>query len=130
MSFDLKLKGRRALVTGGSKGVGAAVVSALRDAGVRIVAAARSVPSDADNVHYVTADVTTAKGCERVARETLAHLGGIDILVNVLGGSTAPGGGFAVLSDDEWRRERRRRIWPSASPRRQVLTTRAASRSS
>lgn len=44
MSFDLELEGRRALVTGGTKGVGAAVFAALREAGVRIVATARSVP--------------------------------------------------------------------------------------
>ncbi|MEJ0041944.1 MAG: hypothetical protein WDM81_06900 [Rhizomicrobium sp.] len=45
MSFDLELAGRRALVTGGTKGVGAAVADALRDAGARIVATARAVPS-------------------------------------------------------------------------------------
>ena len=105
MSFDLALSGHRALVTGGTKGVGAAVVDALRDAGVRVVATARSVPDDVSGVHYVAADVTTPEGCAVVARETVAHLGGIDIVVNVLGGSTAPGGGFAVLSDDEWRKE-------------------------
>jgi len=105
MIFDLELKGRRALVTGGTKGVGAAVVSVLREAGVSIVATARSVPNDADGVHYVAADVTTAEGCALVACETLAHLGGIDMVVNVLGGSSAPAGGFAALSDKEWWKE-------------------------
>ena len=52
--FDLELEGRRALVTGGTKGVGAAVVSALRDAGVRVVATARSVPADTEGVHYLS----------------------------------------------------------------------------
>jgi NAD(P)-dependent dehydrogenase (short-subunit alcohol dehydrogenase family) len=121
MSFDLELKGRRALVTGGSKGVGAAVVSALRDAGVRIVATARSVPSDADDLHYIAADVTTAEGCAQVAREALAHLGGIDILVNVLGGSTAPGGGFAALSDKEWTRELDLNLMPAVRLDRALL---------
>lgn len=105
MSFDLELRGRRALVTGGTKGVGAAVVSALHEAGALIVATARSVPSDVDGVHYVAADVTTAEGSVLVARETLAHLGGIDIVVNVLGGSSAPSGGFLALGDDEWQKE-------------------------
>ena len=45
MSFDLQLADRRALVTGGTKGVGAAVVETLRDAGAQVVATARSVPS-------------------------------------------------------------------------------------
>ncbi len=105
MSFDLELKGRRALVTGGTKGVGAAVVDVLREAGARIVASARSVPRDTDGVHYVATDMTTPDGCGLLARETLAHLGGLDILVNVLGGSTAPGGGFAALSDEVWQQE-------------------------
>lgn len=105
MSFDLELNGRRALITGGTKGIGAAVVRALRDAGVRVVATARTVPNESHDVRYIGADITTAEGCAHVAREALASLGGIDILVNVLGGSTAPGGGFAVLSDATWQQE-------------------------
>ena len=42
MSFDLGLEGKRALVTGGTKGIGAAVVARLRDAGARVVTTARS----------------------------------------------------------------------------------------
>ncbi len=103
--FDLDLKNRRALVTGGTMGVGAAVVASLRQAGAKIVAAARSVPPSTEEVHYIAADLTRAEGCARVAQEALAHLGGIDIVVHVLGGSSAPGGGFAVLDDDIWAAE-------------------------
>lgn len=127
--FDLELEGRRALVTGGTKGVGAAVVSALRDAGVRVVATARSVPDDTDGVHYVAADVTTAEGCSLVAREVLAHLGGIDILVNVLGGSSAPGGGFAALTDEQWRKELDLNLMPAVRLDRALLPAMLAQRS-
>ncbi|NVJ02445.1 SDR family oxidoreductase [Myxococcus sp. AM009] len=123
MSFDLELKGRRALVTGGTKGVGAAVVAALVEAGVRVVATARTVPSDTQDVHYVAADVTTATGCAEVARQSIAHLGGIDILVHVLGGSSAPGGGFAALTDDEWQKELNLNLMPAVRLDRALLPT-------
>lgn len=103
MSFNLELNGRRALVTGGTKGVGAAVVESLHNAGVTVVATARSVPDTApEGVIYIAADLMTAEGCRAVAKAALSHLGGIDIIVNVLGGSSAPGGGFLALNDDEW----------------------------
>ena len=103
MSFDLELTGRTALVTGGTKGVGAAVVESLRDAGMTVVATARSVPDTSpDRVIYLAADLMTAEGCEAVAKAALERLGGIDVIVNVLGGSSAPGGGFLALNDKEW----------------------------
>lgn len=101
MSFDLELAGRRALVTGGTKGVGAAVVEVLRNAGAKIVATARSVPDSApDGVSYIAADLTNADGCKVAAGAALDRLGGIDIVVNVVGGSEAPPGGYAALSDE------------------------------
>lgn len=103
MSFDLGLAGQRVLVTGGTKGVGAAVVDALRGQGAKVIATARSVPEGSpDGVDYIAADISTASGCSAVAGEILGRLGGVDILVNVLGGSSAPGGGFAALDDDQW----------------------------
>jgi NAD(P)-dependent dehydrogenase (short-subunit alcohol dehydrogenase family) len=106
MNFNLDLDGRRALVTGGTKGVGAAIVQTLHHAGVRIVATARHQPQrPTPGVHYIAGDVATAKGCAMVAEEVLRYLGGIDILVNVVGGSSAPGGGFSKINDDIWQSE-------------------------
>jgi NAD(P)-dependent dehydrogenase (short-subunit alcohol dehydrogenase family) len=122
MSFDLGIDGRRALVTAGTKGVGAAVVEALRENGTLIVTTARSVPAEAlAGVHYIAADVTTADGCASVARFALDTLGGIDIVVNVLGGSQAPAGGFAALGDDEWRREIDLNLMPAVRLDRALL---------
>jgi NAD(P)-dependent dehydrogenase (short-subunit alcohol dehydrogenase family) len=52
----------------------------------------------------VAADLTTAEGCAAVADAVGDRLGGIDIIVHVVGGSSAPAGGFAVLDDGEWQR--------------------------
>mgnify|MGYP001809758861 CR=1 FL=1 len=123
MTFDLGLEGRRALVTGGTKGVGAAVVKVLRAQGVKVIATARSVPDSVPDygIHYVSADITTAAGCALVTRAAFEQLGGIDILVNVLGGSTAPAGGFAVLDDGEWSRELDLNLMPAVRLDRALL---------
>ena len=105
MSDARELAGRRALVTGGTKGVGEATVAALRAAGAQVLATARSRPDNVPEADFIQADVTTAEGCAKVAQLVDANLGGVDILVHVVGGSSAPAGGFAALDDSEWQRE-------------------------
>ena len=105
MSGYLDLEGKRALVTGGTKGVGQAVVAALRDAGATVLTTARSRPESIGSAGaFVTADVSTAEGCDAVADAVRDRLGGVDIIVHVVGGSSAPAGGFAVLDDQQWHR--------------------------
>jgi len=106
MSFDLQLEGKRALVTGGTKGLGAALVKSLQDAGVHVMTTARSAPEKPlKGVAYVRTDLTTADGVAKVARAVTERWGGVDILINSLGGSSAPPGGFAVLDDALWLNE-------------------------
>lgn len=122
MSFDLGLRGQRALVTGGTKGTGAAVVRALLAAGASVAAIARATPETATgHLHYITADLTTAEGCATTAQEVLARFGGIDILVHVLGGSSAPAGGFGALTDDDWQRELALNLMPAVRLDRALL---------
>ena len=122
MTFDLQLANRRALVTGGTKGVGAAVVETLYGAGVQVMATARSAPSrPIEGVRFLAADLSTAEGASTVAKSVLEQLGGIDILVNVLGGSSAPGGGFAALDDTEWSKELNQNLMPAVRLDRALL---------
>ncbi len=95
--------GKRALVTGGTKGMGEAIVRRLREAGATVFTTARSAPAilpEADL--FIAADLSTAQGAAAVAAAALERMGGIDVLVNNVGGSSAPSGGFAVLTDDDW----------------------------
>ena len=97
------LQGRRAVVTGGTKGTGAAIVTRLRSAGAHVTAVARQRPTgdDLDADDFVAADLASAAGVAAVA----AHVhdsGGAQILVHVAGGSGSPSGGFAALTDHDW----------------------------
>lgn len=103
--MNLNLNGRRVLITGGSKGVGAATVALFREEGAQVVTAARTRPTDLPEELFVAADLTTTEGCATVADTVIERLGGVDIVVHVLGGSSAPGGGFAALGEAEWQRE-------------------------
>ncbi|WP_033821419.1 SDR family oxidoreductase [Kitasatospora sp. MBT63] len=104
-SISESLEGRRALVTGGTKGTGAAIARRLAEAGATVLVTARSHPDDIEEKMFITADLSTAQGAAQVASEVEARVGGVDILVNTLGGSEAPAGGFAALGEDDWARE-------------------------
>jgi NAD(P)-dependent dehydrogenase (short-subunit alcohol dehydrogenase family) len=102
-----EFSGKRVLVTGGTAGMGKAIVSRLIDGGAKVITSARQMPSVHQNreLKFVQADLSTAEGCKKLVNEVISHFGGIDILVNVVGGSSAPSGGFSVLSDEEWQKE-------------------------
>ena len=121
MSGDLELNGRRALVTGGTKGVGAAVVTRLREAGVKVLTTARLLDDSPVNELFVAADVTSAQGCATIADAALKRLGGVDIIVHVVGGSSAPAGGFAVLDDEQWQKELNLNLLPAVRLDRALL---------
>ena len=122
MSDDLELKGRRALVTGGTKGIGEAVAARLREAGATVLTTARSRPDHLPPKDlFVAADITTAEGCATVADAVRSRLGGIDIIVHVVGGSSAPAGGFAVLDDNEWYRALDLNLFPAVRLDRALL---------
>jgi NAD(P)-dependent dehydrogenase (short-subunit alcohol dehydrogenase family) len=103
---SLSLTGKRALVSGGTRGIGAAVAALLVQRGAHVVVTARSEPvEDGDRdpaIAYVAADVATASGAQHVADAVLRTLGGVDIVVHGVGASFTAPGGVLALTDDDW----------------------------
>ena len=103
LDLSKELIGHRALVTGGSRGIGAAIAQRLLDAGAKVVIAARTRSDDIPAAAtFVSGDVTTSEGVEGIATQALAALGGLDILVNNAGAGGAFLGGSWTIPDKEW----------------------------
>lgn len=96
-------EGKRVLVTGGTRGMGGAIAKRLADSGATVMTTARTRPADLPKPElFVQADLATAEGVEKVIHGVKEVLGGIDILVNNVGGSSTPPGGALVLTDEDW----------------------------
>lgn len=121
MTDFLNLDGKRALITAGTKGAGAATVELFRALGARVLTTARSRPEELPEELFIAADLTTGEGCARVAEATRRRLGGVDIIVHMLGGSSAPGGGFAALTDALWQQELDLNLLPAVRLDRQLI---------
>ncbi len=96
------LSGKKVLVTGGTRGIGAAIVYRLRLDGATVITTARSVQVDTHPDLFIQADVSTTEGVQKVADEIAFRFGEVDIVVHNLGGSSAPSGGALVLTDKDW----------------------------
>ena len=97
------LAGKRALVSGGTSGTGAAITTRLRLAGAHVTATGRRVPGELAADEFIAADITTAEGTNSVI-EQITQNGGVNIIVHVAGGGPAPSGGFAMLTPELWHR--------------------------
>lgn len=113
MTGFLTLNGKRALITGGTQGAGAATVALFRDLGAQVLTTARSRPESLPNDMFVAADLTTLQGCDILAEAARNRLGGVDVIVHMLGGSSAPGGGVAALGEAEWQAELNLNLLPA-----------------
>jgi NAD(P)-dependent dehydrogenase (short-subunit alcohol dehydrogenase family) len=102
-NFSNELAGKIALVTGGTKGAGSAIARRLQQAGATVIITARNKPEHNDqDLHFIPADLSQPDGTDKIVREVLEAFGRLDILINNLGGSDTPGGGFAVLTNEDW----------------------------
>ncbi len=97
--------GKRILVTGGTRGIGEAIVNRLVRGGGTVLATARTIPAGGNSEQFIQSDVSTRAGADHIIKTTFDRLGGLDILINSVGGSSAPGGGVLALTDDIWQQE-------------------------
>ncbi len=126
----VNLEGKRVLVTSGTRGAGAATVRLFGELGATVLTNARTKPATLeDGVEFVAADLTSAEGCANLAAAVQDRLGGVDIIVHMLGGSSSPSGGFAALGDAEWARELDLNLMPAVRLDRALLPGMIARRS-
>jgi len=106
--------GKRVVVTGGTKGAGAAILRRLSAAGATVATSARSgLPEGLSPDVFVSADLSMQEGVEKLASAVLKAWGGVDVLIHTLGGSSAPGGGFAALAEEHWQGEINLNLMPA-----------------
>lgn len=106
--MKLDLAGRTAVVTGASRGIGLAIAQALVREGATVAAGARNgsaelvALADESEMIVVLDDLTTTAGCQALVDQTVARFGGIDLLVNNVGGVHPRTAGFLAVNDADW----------------------------
>jgi 3-oxoacyl-[acyl-carrier protein] reductase len=118
--MELGLRDRVAIVTGSSRGIGRATARSLAAEGARVVlnargedallAAAREIEDQGGRALPVVADVMAPEGCAALVERTLGEFGGVDILVNNVGGGQAE---TVAASDQDWQRCFDWTLWPA-----------------
>lgn len=99
--IDEGLEGKRVLVTGGSRGLGAETVRRFAEAGATVVATARTAPEQELPARFVTGDLSTAAGVAEVGAKVLDAVGGVDVLVDNAGSETTPAATLEC-ADESW----------------------------
>ena len=98
------LSGLRVLVTGGSRGLGAATARRFAEAGAKVLTASRSAPPKGFPATFIPADLASEQGVAELGQRVIDTVGGVDVLVNNAGATT---GAMPTLerSDESWRSE-------------------------
>jgi len=107
IAVDLNLRGKIAVVTGASKGIGLAITKKLVAESARVIAGARDVGGELgalasrEAVRAVSIDLSAPDGPQTLVAHA-EEFGGLDILVNNVGAIAVRLGGFASVTDDQW----------------------------
>src|SRR5258708_27386903 len=103
LDLSKEFAGRRVLVTGGSRGIGAAIAQRLLDGGASVVVVARSrheqTPARAT---FIKGDIRTPDGCKKLVEESIKVLGGLDILVNNAAAAKLILPNSEAITDGDW----------------------------
>ncbi|MFC6095448.1 SDR family oxidoreductase [Flavobacterium qiangtangense] len=97
-----ELSGKIALVTGGTKGIGKAIADKLASNGATVVVTARKPSEEEGGHHFIAADLTDSSNITELTRKIIEKYGKLDILINNVGGTSSPAGGFQMLGDSDW----------------------------
>jgi len=100
-----ELSGKIALVTGGTKGIGKAIADKLASNGATVVVTARKPSGQESGHHFIAADLTDSNAITELTGKIIEKYGTLDILINNVGGTSSPAGGFQMLGDDDWNRD-------------------------
>ncbi|AGJ52643.1 3-oxoacyl-[acyl-carrier protein] reductase [Streptomyces sp. PAMC 26508] len=98
---DNSLEGLRVLVTGGSRGLGAATMRRFVAAGATVLTASRSRPDKDSGATFLAADLSTQQGVAELGRRVVEQVGGVDVLVNNAGAASTPAPTLS-RSDESW----------------------------
>ncbi|MEH6665621.1 MAG: SDR family oxidoreductase [Brevundimonas sp.] len=118
--------GKRMLVTGGTKGAGEAIVRRFAAGGGQVITTARTPPETALPAAFIAADLARPEGVAALVDALGEARESLDVLVHVLGGSSAPGGGFAALSEEAWQAEINLNLMPAVRLDRALVPAMAA----
>jgi len=100
-----ELLGKTAMVTGGTKGIGKAIADKLAASGATVVVTARKPSEEKTEHHFIAADLTDSGAIAELTEKLIDRYGTPDILINNVGGTSSPAGGFQMLSDEDWNRD-------------------------
>lgn len=109
--MSMQFKEKKVIVTGAGAGIGQAVALAFAREGAEVVVNSVSesakkvretIEAEGGKAFFVQADVSTAAGAEKLIKESVEYLGGIDVLCNIAG--VVPGGSVEQCSEEEWDR--------------------------